>query len=106
MAGANPFDHLGAPSTGAAPATTARDKTTIPESEAMPYFVYKVSPKLQLTYIDSKDRYQDARAIVRSLREQRAEGDDSDYRLIFAKQQGEAEKLLSTPRDERVIGED
>ncbi|MCF7984374.1 MAG: hypothetical protein K9L70_08225 [Thiohalocapsa sp.] len=72
----------------------------------MPYYVYKVSPKLQLTYIDSKDRYQDARAIVRSLREQRAEGDDSDYRLIFAKQQGEAEKLLSTPRDERVIGED
>lgn len=72
----------------------------------MPYFVYKVSPNLQLSYIDTKDRYQDARAIVRSLREQRGEGDDWDYRLIFAKQQGEAEKLLSTPRDERVIGED
>jgi hypothetical protein len=72
----------------------------------MPYFVYRVSPSLQLTYIDTKERYQDARAIVRDLRARRGEDDDGDYRLIFAKQQGEAEKLLSTPRDERVIGED
>ena len=72
----------------------------------MPYFVYRVTPTLKLTYIDTKDRYQDAREIVRTLRAQRTEGDDADYRLIFAKQQGEAEKLLSTPRDERVIGED
>lgn len=72
----------------------------------MPYFVYKITPSLQLTYIDTKDKYQEARAIVRSLREQRPAGDDADYRLIFARQQGEAEKLLSTPRDERVIGED
>ena len=72
----------------------------------MPYFVYRVSPSLQLTYIDTKERYQDARAIVRDLRARRGEDDDGDYRLIFAKQQAEAEKLLSTPRDERVIGED
>lgn len=72
----------------------------------MPYFVYKITPSLQLTYVDTKEKYQEARAIVRGLREQRAEGDDVDYRLIFARQQGEAEKLLSTPRDERVIGED
>jgi hypothetical protein len=26
--------------------------------------------------------------------------------MIFAQQQGEAERLLSMPRDERVIGED
>jgi hypothetical protein len=72
----------------------------------MPYFVYRVSPKLELSYIDTKERYQDARAIVRQRRESRAADDDGDYRLIFARQQGEAEKLLSTPRDERVIGED
>jgi hypothetical protein len=72
----------------------------------MPYFVYRVSPKLELSYIDTKDRYQEARTLVRALREQRASDDDSDYRLIFANQQGEAERLLSTPRDERVIGED
>ena len=72
----------------------------------MPYFVYKISPTLQLTYIDTKDRYQDARTIVRDLRASRVDGDDADYRMIFAAQQGEAEKILSTPRDERVIGED
>ena len=72
----------------------------------MPYFVYKVSPTLKLTHLDTKDRYQDARGLVRSLREQRAEGDDADYRMIFANHQSEAERLLSTPRDERVIGED
>jgi hypothetical protein len=68
--------------------------------------VYRVSPKLELSYIDTKEKYQDARAIVRQRRESRAADDDGDYRLIFARQQGEAEKLLSTPRDERVIGED
>jgi hypothetical protein len=72
----------------------------------MPYYVYKITPSLQLTYIDTKDRYQEAKAIVRGLRAERTEDDDADYRLIFARQQGEAEKLLSTPRDERVIGED
>lgn len=72
----------------------------------MPYFVYKVMPDLALTHIDTKDRYQDARSLVRSLRAERAEGDDADYRMIFAKHQLEAEKLLSRPRDERVIGED
>jgi hypothetical protein len=72
----------------------------------MPYFVYKVAPNLSLTYIETKERYQEARAIVRTLRAERAEGDDADYRMIFARQQAEAEKLLSRPRDERVIGED
>lgn len=71
----------------------------------MPYFIYQISPSLKLTYIDTKDRYQDARAIVRELRGKGQE-DDDEYRLIFANQQGEAERLLSTPRDERVIGED
>lgn len=77
-----------------------------PKVYPMPYFVYRVSPKLELDYIDTKDKYQEARGLVRELREGRKTDDDGDYRLIFAQQQGEAEKLLSTPRDERVIGED
>ena len=52
-----------------------------------------------------------ARKAARSLaREQRAalkaEGTARDSRLIFAKNQTEAEKLLKAPRDERVVGED
>ena len=50
--------------------------------------------------------YQDARALVRSLRETEAQETGDQYRMVFAKHQAEAEKLLSTPRDERVIGED
>jgi len=72
----------------------------------MPYFVYKVAPNLSLTHIETKERYQDARTLVRALRAERVEGDDADYRMLFAKHQAEAEKLLSRPRDERVIGED
>jgi len=77
-----------------------------PDTTTMPYFVYKVSPTRQLTYIDTKERYQEARTLARELRAKAPADEDGEFRLIFANQQGEAEKLLSTPRDERVIGED
>lgn len=72
----------------------------------MPYFVYRVSNPLRLTHMDTKERYQDARALVRSLREGQTEESGDQYRMVFAQHQAEAEKLLSTPRDERVVGED
>lgn len=72
----------------------------------MPYFVYKITPPIKLAHIDTKDRYQDARALVRDLRERQSPEDDSRFRMVHAKDRAEAEKLLSTPRDERVIGED
>jgi hypothetical protein len=72
----------------------------------MPYFVYRIDPPMRLTHIDTKDRYKDARELVRGQRKMRPEGQESEYRMVFAKSQGEAERLLSTPRDERVIGED
>jgi hypothetical protein len=72
----------------------------------MPYFVYRIEPPLRLTYIDTKNDYKAARELVRGQRAAQTDGDESQYRLVFAKSQGEAERLLSTPRDERVIGED
>lgn len=76
----------------------------------MPYFVYRITPTPnptpKLSHIETTERYQDARTIVRQHRAARAEGDDADFRMIFANHQSEAERLLSTPRDERVIGED
>ncbi len=72
----------------------------------MPYFVYKISPPLELEYIDTIERYQEARALVRTRREAEDKDNGIQYRLVYARQQGEAEKLLSTPRDGRVIGED
>ena len=70
----------------------------------MPYFVYKISPPRRLEHIATLEQYQDARTQVRSLRQAGAPG--AEYRLIFAGQMAEAERLLATPRDERVIGED
>ena len=76
------------------------------DSLEMPYFVYKISPLRQLEHLATVDQYQDARATVRGRREQEPRETGVEYRLIFARQQGEAEKILSTPRDERVIGDD
>ncbi len=72
----------------------------------MPYFVYKILPPRLLEHIATLDHYQDAREKVRSHRASEPRETNVEYRLIFARQQGEAEKLLSIPRDERVIGED
>ena len=72
----------------------------------MPYYVYKIAPPLDLTHIDTKDKYKGARGLVRGLREGLPNGDEAQIRMVFAKSQAEAEKLLSIPRDERVIGED
>jgi hypothetical protein len=44
--------------------------------------------------------------LVRRLRQGQPLDQNTAYRMIFAKSMGEAERLLSTPRDERVIGED
>jgi hypothetical protein len=72
----------------------------------MPYFIFRIEPPLRLTWIDTRESYRDARQLVREHRKARPDGDDSEYRMVFANSQGEAEQLLSTPRDERVIGED
>jgi hypothetical protein len=78
----------------------------------MPYFVYYVTQQADqdrksLEYVDTFDTFKSARTVAREKRaELRGQTGDSDCRLIFAKNQVEAEKLLSAPREERVIGED
>jgi hypothetical protein len=81
-------------------------------SERMPYFVYYLtqhadSPKRSLEHVETFDNFKSARTLAREKRaEFKAAADDRDCRLIFAKNQTEAEKLLSAPREERVVGED
>lgn len=81
----------------------------------MPYFVYFVteSPddkRRTLEHIETFDDFKEARNLARAKRSELAEQgsarDGRDCRLIFAKNTIEAEKLLSTPREERVVGED
>lgn len=78
----------------------------------MPYFVYYITeiPETKvkkLNYIDDFTNFKEARSLAREKRgELTAESEYQDCRLIFAKNKVEAEKLLSAPREERVIGED
>jgi len=72
----------------------------------MPYFIYRVEEPKKLTYIEASDKFKDAKARVRELRTEQDETDDALIRMIFAKTTIEAEKLLSAPRDDRVIGEE
>lgn len=78
----------------------------------MPYFVYYVtqhtdSNRKSLEHIETFDSFKRARTLARETRAQlQGAGDPRDCRLIFAKNQVEAEKLLSAPREERVVGED
>lgn len=78
----------------------------------MPYFVYLVthqahSQRKSLEYVETFDTFKAARNLAREHRSTlKAEGGARDCRLIFAKNQTEAERLLSAPPEERVIGED
>lgn len=70
----------------------------------MPYYVYKVEQPRSLEHLETFEKYRDARTFVRAQRE--AQGQVEGIRMIFAKNTIEAEKLLLTPREERVVGED
>lgn len=78
----------------------------------MPYFVYFITPvedsdRKSLEHLDTLKDFKAARNLAREKRASlKAEGSATTCRLIFAKNQTEAERLLSAPRDERVIGED
>jgi len=76
----------------------------------MPYFTYKVvthpeSGARLLTHIETYPKYRDAKLRVKEERDKHPERDPQEFRLVFAKNTVEAEKLLSIPRDERVIGD-
>ena len=72
----------------------------------MPYFIYMIEEPMRLTYLGTENKYKDARAQIRQLRKEAPTTAEGEYRMMFAKSQTEAERLLSTPRDGRVIGED
>jgi len=72
----------------------------------MPYFVYRITPPKTLEHIETFADFKQARNVARARRAELASDSPSTVRMIFAKEQAEAEKLLLAPRDERVIGED
>ncbi len=79
----------------------------------MPYFVYNIvehpeSGVKKLTYLDSYPDYRAAREHVRKERDRLIDAKDTEVlcRLVHAKNDVAAEKLLSAPRDDRIIAGD
>ena len=72
----------------------------------MPYFVYRITPPRTLEHLETFPSFKEARDLARARRAELEAGGETTVRMIFAKDQIEAEKLLLTPREERVIGED
>jgi hypothetical protein len=84
---------------------------SIEDVRPMPYFVYHIvthadTGRKTLTHLETFTDFKSARQLARERRAGLEAGSLEDYRLIFAKNQTEAEKLLSAPREERVVGED
>lgn len=79
----------------------------------MPYFVYNIvehpeSGAKKLTYLETYPDYRAARVHVREERTRLVDAGDKETicRLIHAKNDVEAARLLTAPRDDRVIAGD
>lgn len=71
----------------------------------MPYFIYRITPENKLTNLGSNSNYRQAKEEVRQLRKS-SDTPGDNFRLMFASSEAEAEKLLLTPREEPVQGDD
>jgi hypothetical protein len=71
----------------------------------MPYFVYKLYPTKKLESIASYPKFPEAKQHARELRNTLTGNEDYVVKMIFAKNEAEAEKLLTTEREYRPEGE-
>ncbi|MCG8425775.1 MAG: hypothetical protein MI754_00280 [Chromatiales bacterium] len=72
----------------------------------MPYFIYQIDDNKQLTYLDQNSNYRQARDQARELRANQSPDDKTAIKLIFAQNQNEAERLLTTTREAPIVGDD
>ncbi len=78
----------------------------------MPYFVFEItinpdSGQKIARFLESYPKYREAKARVKAEREANGETDQRMFRMAFAKNEVEAEKLLTTPREgQPIINED
>lgn len=64
----------------------------------MPYFIYKIFPEKQLEPITYFEKYPDAKRYARSMRSMVTPQDNYNVKIMFAKNQLEAEMLLKEKR--------
>ncbi|MDM8545531.1 hypothetical protein [Candidatus Venteria ishoeyi] len=72
----------------------------------MPYFLYKVFPDKKLEKITDFEKFQDAKKQARDLRTSMTEADNYTVKVMFAKNEMEAELLLKETREPRPRGDD
>ncbi|MET0012307.1 MAG: hypothetical protein ABW082_15870 [Sedimenticola sp.] len=72
----------------------------------MPYFIYRIETDKTLEKLESFPKYRDAKNRAKELRANQAEGDIATIKIIFAQNPNEAERLLLTPREAPVEGDD
>lgn len=64
----------------------------------MPYFVYEISPERKLNYVEVFDDYRSAKTVCRDRRKAGEVEKGHELRMVFAKNQKEAEGLLKQKR--------
>jgi len=72
----------------------------------MPYFVYNIHPDKQLELLIQYPSYKEARDDVRARRKDMSEDAEHTVRLVHARHEQEAERLLTTKREPRPSGEE
>ena len=72
----------------------------------MPYLIYKIFDKKNLEYVDTKPAYREAKEMVGVMRKELGDDPDHQVRMVFAKNQSEAERLLTEEREPPPAGEE
>ena len=72
----------------------------------MPYFVYNIHPDKRLELLIQYPTYKEARDNVRERRKEMNEDTDHTVRLVHARHEQEAERLLAAKREPRPSGEE
>lgn len=72
----------------------------------MPYFIYKIYPPKRLELVESFAKYREAKDTARKMRAALADASEYTVKMIHAKHENEAERLLLQERKPRPLGED
>jgi len=71
----------------------------------MQYHIFEINPFQQFTFLQSIDKYRDAKQFVRERRTASDLPTGTTYRMMFAASAQQAERLLKEKREPRPMGE-
>ena len=71
----------------------------------MPYFVYKVFPNRTCEKVSEFEKFKEAKSFARDERANLTVQDNCTIKVMFAKNESEAETLILTPRERPILME-